>query len=178
MITEVDFQILDWIQEHFSCGFLDFLMPKITFLGDAGLVWIIIAIGMLLSRKYRKIGVVLVISLLGNGLIGNLVLKNLVARERPCWIRDAVHMLIAVPRDYSFPSGHTMSSFAAAAVMAHSSKILAIPAYFLAFLIAFSRLYLYVHFPSDVLGGMLIGTAIGMISCLFYEKCISFWIYL
>lgn len=170
MITNIDFQILDFIREHFSCGLMDFLMPKITFLGNAGFIWIIVAVGMGISNKYRKTGIALALSLLGSAIIGNLILKNLVERERPCWINDTVRMLIAVPHDYSFPSGHTMMSFAAAAVIMRNSKRFGVTAYILAFLIAFSRLYLYVHFPSDVIGGIIVGTAIGMISCFLCES--------
>lgn len=103
-ITNIDFTILDYIHDHLSCGALDFLMPKITFLGNAGLIWIIIAVCMLISRKYRQNGIALTGGLIGCVVIGNLLLKNLVARARPCWINDTVNMLISVPTDYSFPS--------------------------------------------------------------------------
>lgn len=96
-------------------------------------------------------------------VIGNLILKNLVARSRPFFFNTAVDLLISVPTDYSFPSGHTMSSFTAAVILYHADKRLGIPALILAFLIAFSRLYLYVHFPSDVIAGALIGIAIGFV---------------
>lgn len=170
VITEIDFKILDYIHSHMSCGVLDFIMPKITFLGNAGLIWIIAAIIMLIIKKYRRNGGELAVSLIGCVLIGNLLLKNLVARARPCWINEAVNMLIAVPQDYSFPSGHTMSSFAAAAVIMHMNRKLGVAAYVLASLIAFSRLYLYVHFPTDIIAGAVIGTAIGFAVCALFDK--------
>lgn len=170
VITEIDFNILDFLHDKLSCGFLDFIMPKITFFGNAGLIWIIIAAAMLVSKKYRKNGAELTFSLIGCVLIGNLMLKNIVARSRPCWIDHTVNMLISVPADYSFPSGHTMSSFAAAAVIMHTDKKWGIAAYILAFLIAFSRLYLYVHFPTDVIAGAVIGTAIGLAVCAAFRK--------
>lgn len=169
-ITEIDFRILDYIHNKLSCHFLDLIMPKITFLGNAGFIWIIIAAAMLISRKYRHNGAELSVSLVGCVIIGNLLLKNLVARARPCWINDTVNMLIAVPLDYSFPSGHTMSSFAAATVIMQTNKKWGIIAYILAFLIAFSRLYLYVHFPSDIIAGATIGIVIGLTVCFVFNK--------
>lgn len=163
-ITDIDFKILDFIQKHFSCRFLDFLMPKITFLGNEGLIWILTAVVMLFLAKYRKTGIMVGLGLLEGVIIGNVLLKNLIARERPCWINDTVTMLISIPRDYSFPSGHTLSSFIAATIIMHHDKRMGIAAYVLASMIAFSRLYLYVHFPSDVFAGVLIGIIIGIVS--------------
>lgn len=169
-ITEIDFSILDYIQSNWSNAFLDFIMPKITFLGNAGLIWILAAVIMLIFKKYRKNGIMLVISLGCCFVIGNLLLKNIVARPRPCWINESVNMLISIPTDSSFPSGHTMSAFAAAAVIMYTNRKLGIAAYILAVLIAFSRLYLYVHFPTDIMAGAVIGTAIGIALCLVYKK--------
>lgn len=157
LIQSVDFSILNFIQEHFQCGFLNWLMPKITFLGDRGLIWILIGIIMLFFRKSRKYGIIMLISLTLGALIGNVCLKNLVARSRPCWIDSAHNMLIDVPKDFSFPSGHTIASTVGAAVTFYANKRLGIAAIVLAALIAFSRLYLYVHFPTDILAGALIG---------------------
>lgn len=164
-ITEIDFYILDFIRENIACPFLDKVMPVITFFGSGGWLWIVAALAMLFMKNYRKDGIALAIALLGGLIIGNLILKMSVARERPCWIRDTVEMLIAVPKDYSFPSGHSMASFEAAAVFMHMNRKIGAGVLILAFLIAFSRLYLYVHFPTDVLAGILLGTAIGIIAC-------------
>lgn len=164
-ITNIDFEILNYIYEHLSCSFLDFIMPKITFLGNGGLIWIITAIVMISFRKYRKAGIILSVALILCGITGNILLKNLIARERPCWLNETVQMLISIPKDYSFPSGHTMSSFASATVLTHYGRKNGIAACILAALIAFSRLYLYVHFPTDILAGMLIGVIIGLSVC-------------
>ena len=102
-------------------------------------------------------------------IIGNILLKNLIARERPCWINETVQMLISTPQDYSFPSGHTLSSFVAATIIMHHDKRLGIAAYVFASIIAFSRLYLYVHFPTDILAGALLGIIIGLIVCKFFN---------
>lgn len=164
-ITNFDFSILNWIHEHITCSFLDFIMPKITLLGNGGAIWIASAVIMLFFRKSRKTGIMLGSGLCSGVLIGNILLKNLVARGRPCWINKSIQLLISIPQDYSFPSGHTMSSFIAATIIMHFNKKLGAAAFVLAAMIAFSRLYLYVHFPTDVMAGALIGVAIGCIIC-------------
>ena len=115
-------------------------MPKITALGNGGILWILLAVLLLCISKTRKNGIQLGVGNMGCGLIGNLLLKNLVARDRPCWLEEHA-MLIAVPQDYSFPSGHTMASFAAATVLWHWNRKVGLAAYLLAGMIAFSRLY-------------------------------------
>lgn len=130
-----------------------------------GWIWIAAAVIFLINKKYRRTGIELVFGLASSAITGNILLKNLAARDRPCWIKELPNMLISVPLDYSFPSGHTMSSFAAAVIIMRSNKKAGCPAMLLAVLIAFSRLYLYVHFPSDVLAGALLGTLIGLVVC-------------
>lgn len=168
-ITNIDLRLLNWIHEHLACSFLDFLMPKITFLGNGGLIWIAAAIIMISFKKYRKIGIMIGTGLSAGVIIGNILLKNLIARERPCWINETVQMLISTPQDYSFPSGHTLSSFVAATIIMHSDRRMGIAAYVFASIIAFSRLYLYVHFPTDILAGALLGIIIGLIVCKFFN---------
>lgn len=160
MIQQIDFWILDWIQETLRCGFLDSFFRAVTMLGEVGIVWIIAGVVLLFFKKYRRAGVTVLLGLLAGLLIGNLFLKNVIARERPCWINEAVELLIKIPTDYSFPSGHTLSSVIAATCMLLRDKRIGIPACVLAGLIAFSRLYLYVHFPTDILGGVLLGIGI------------------
>ena len=168
-ITNIDLRLLNWIHEHLACSFLDFLMPKITFLGNGGLIWIAAAIIMIFFKKYRKIGIMIGTGLSAGVIIGNILLKNLIARERPCWINETVQKLISTPQDYSFPSGHTLSSFVAATIIMHSDRRMGIAAYVFASIIAFSRLYLYVHFPTDILAGALLGIIIGLIVCKFFN---------
>ncbi len=140
---------------------LDGIVPFITFLGDAGWIWIAIGIALLCYRPYRKQGILLLAGLLLGLLLGNVLLKNLVARARPCWLDPNVLLLIDLPQDYSFPSGHTLSSFIAATVLSKTNRKIAIGAWILASLIALSRLYLFVHFPTDVLFGAILGIGIG-----------------
>lgn len=163
----MDWLILQWIHTTFTCSFMDFIMPQITLLGNGGAIWILIAIVMIYTNKYRKYGIFLLLGLAIGFLIGNVCLKNLIARPRPCWLDTNVNLLITNPLDYSFPSGHTLSSVIAATILTMANRKFGYAAIPLAFLIAFSRLYLYVHFPSDVLGAAFIGVLIGYFTVFF-----------
>lgn len=161
-IQTLDFQILDWIRQNLRNPFLDTVMPALTALGNAGILWIVIAVVLLFIKSRRRCGVTMAAGLIADLLIGLVLLKNLIGRARPCWINPSVPLLISSPTDYSFPSGHTLASFTAAVILLRHDRRLGIPALILAALIAFSRLYLYVHFPSDVLAGLLLGILIGV----------------
>lgn len=172
----IDWTILDKIQSMLSSGFMDWLMPRITMLGNAGAIWIVIGVVLLISKKHRKIGFLVLVGLLLGLIIGNGIVKNLVARPRPCWLDTEFNMLISVPKDYSFPSGHTQASVIAATIITLYRKEwgwIVIP---LAAGIAFSRLYLYVHFPTDVLGGAVLGVIIGMVTYYVGNRIISAFI--
>lgn len=168
-ITSLDFAILHFLKNTFSCEFLDFLMPVVTALGNGGIVWILAAVALIITKKYRKFGFFLLAGLLVGLLIGNVCLKNLVARPRPCWIED-VCLLINNPTDFSFPSGHTLSSVIAAFILTKANRRFGFVAVPLAALIAFSRLYLYVHFPSDILASVILGLIIGALTVFLGEK--------
>lgn len=170
-ITALDQSILHFIQNNMQSGLLDWLMPKITVLGNAGAVWLAAAVLLLFFKKRRKQGLVLLAALALCYITGNLLLKPLVGRIRPCNIDLGAALLIPRPGDLSFPSGHTMASFAAAGVIAQlSGWKTGAGAYLLAGAIAFSRLYLYVHYPSDVFAGMLIGTALALLCVTAYKR--------
>lgn len=156
----VDWSILQWIQENLRCGFMDFLMPKITALGNGGMLWILFCVVLLCTKKYRISGIYMAISFVIGLLTGNLLLKNLIARDRPCWLDPSVELLIQNPHDFSFPSGHTLHSFIGAMGLWKTDRRMGYAALPLAALIAFSRLYLYVHFPTDIIGGMILGILI------------------
>ena len=167
---QFEFAILDWIQENIRCGFLDAVVPVFTKLGDKGIIWIVLSIVLICTKKYRPYGIMMIISIAAGFLIGNVCLKHIVARPRPCWVNKDVDMLVNVPSDYSFPSGHTHASAEGATVAMYADKKLGICAIVVAVLIALSRLYLYVHYPTDVLGGAILGVGIGMTTVYFYRK--------
>ena len=160
-IQKIDFALLDAIQTIRS-GFIDRLMVFFTHLGDKRFIWILAAAVLLCIRRYRQCAVTMLFGLFMQVLIGNHLLKNIFCRSRPCWISPIDDMLVRIPRDYSFPSGHTMSCFTAATILMLYDKRLGIPAFIIGSIIAFSRLYLYVHFPIDVLGGAVLGIILGL----------------
>jgi len=168
-LNSFEIGILDFIAEHFGCKFLDIVMPIITMLGDGGVFWITIAVIMLFFKSTRKTALTMGMALVMGLLVCNVTLKPLVGRIRPYELRE-VALLIKAPHDASFPSGHTAVSFAAAGVVALRRSKLAIPALILASIIAFSRLYLYVHFPTDVLGGILVGMICALLGCSFGSR--------
>lgn len=137
---------------------LDKIMVVVSTIGNAGIFWILVGLLLLIPKRYRKGGLQMLMAMALAFIVGNLILKNVIARERPCWIDPSVALLVASPSDYSFPSGHSMNGFAGAVSLLCIDRRLGIPAVVLAAVIAFSRLYLFVHFPTDV----LVGTAIGI----------------
>ena len=134
------------------------MLPYITSMADTGIIWIIIAVILLIFRKTRKAGFMMGLALIMGLVVGNLTLKPLIARIRPYDVNPDVVLLINKLHDYSFPSGHTLASFEGAGVlMLTYRKKLGYPALVLAIIIAFSRMYLYVHYPTDVLAGLILG---------------------
>lgn len=153
--------VLDWIQTHLRCGFLDAVLPVISWTCDHGEIWILLAAVLLFWKKHRWTGVSVSFALILDLICCNMILKPLVGRIRPFAVNTAVELLTAPPLDASFPSGHTAASFAAVFALKASGSRLWKPALAVAVVIAFSRLYLYVHWPSDVLCGALLGAALG-----------------
>ena len=183
----VEISILNYIQNYRS-PIADTLMVLMTRLGDMGLIWLVISLVLLAIPKTRKLGIYLVLALIINSIIANLILKPLIARVRPFDVNKLIKLLISRPRDYSFPSGHTSAGFTIVFALffsktkrlegsndkflmgdARLSKIidiLFVICLVFASLIAFSRLYLYVHYPTDVLGGI----GVGLLSSYFAYK--------
>ena len=170
-----DLPILDWIQANLTNGFLDFIMPIITLLGDAGIFWIACSVVLMFFPQYRKAGLSMAVSLIIGLVVCNMTLKPLCHRIRPydyqmeVFHREIV-LLIEAQHDFAFPSGHTIASFeACTALMIHNKK-LGVPATILAILIAFSRLYLYVHYPTDVIASIILGIGIAYLGCWIVKK--------
>lgn len=149
--------LLHGLQDAVGGPFLDTVMPLITVLGDAGIFWIVLAVVLLFFRKTRRAGVTMGIALLAMLLFGNTILKPLIQRIRPYDFDTSIVLIIPPESQYSFPSGHTYSSFAAAVSLFLYHKRAGVAAIVLAALIAFSRLYLMVHYPLDIVGGIVLG---------------------
>ena len=170
LAVSFDLPILEWIQAYMQSDFLDTVMPIITLFGEGGIFWIAWAVILLIIPKTRKIGLSMLIALILGLLVCNLTLKPLVARVRPYDLQEQdfgvyINLLISRQSDFSFPSGHTIASFEAAVVLLKNSKKMGIPALIIAILVSFSRLYLYVHYPSDVLVSVVLGTAFAFAGC-------------
>ena len=150
---------------------LDAGMLFFTHLGDAGFIWAALTAVLLVFRRTRRVGCVLAAALLVDAVLCNLILKPLVARVRPCDILTEVQLLIPHPDDFSFPSGHTAASFASVtALWLAGKKQWAMAALPVGVLIAFSRMYLCVHYPTDILGGAILGAACGWAGAWLVKK--------
>ena len=168
--------ILDSIQNIFKCGFLDFFMKTITLLGEDGIFFIAMAVIMLFFGKTRKTGLMIGAALAMGFIVGNLTLKPLFARMRPYDFNELFEatygkLLVDNLGDKSFPSGHTLAAFEGCVVLFMTQrKYIGIPALVTAFLIALSRLYLYVHYPTDVITGAVLGTVFAILAVKFINK--------
>lgn len=158
--------MLDWMQQTLHVPWLDQFMVAVTTLGDLGFVWVILGCVLAFSKRYRMVGIGIIAAVALAGFVTECVLKPLIMRPRPCDVNTAVALLVSHPGGSSFPSGHTCASFAAfgALLAAHGPRKLTAAAGVLAALIAFSRLYLYVHYPSDVIAGAAIGLGLGWLA--------------
>ncbi len=169
-ITQWDFSVLYWIQETIRSPFMDSFCAMLSYAFEAGVFWIVTAVVLIAFRKTRVAGVALLCSMLLALLIGELGIKNIVCRERPCVADSSVALAIPMPSSYSFPSGHTGSSFAAASGIFAFNKKIGIPALAVALLVGLSRMYLFVHFPTDVLAGAVLGILCAFATYLIFTK--------
>lgn len=171
-LLQLDGQILLLIQNHLRFAEINPAVIFITKLGNSGFIWVVLSIILLFPKKTRRAGILSLVALLGSLCITNFFLKNYVARVRPYEVVQGLNCLVDKAVDWSFPSGHASAGFASAVVIYKSRpKRLGIPCMILAFLIALSRLYVGIHYPSDVICGAIIGTLIGLIVFwLFGEK--------
>lgn len=174
-LQQIDGGILIWIQENIRSPLLTFVMIRITRLGDNGLIWILLTILLMIPRKTRKVSLGMAIALVMSLIVTNLMLKNSIARIRPYEVIDGLQILIEPQADWSFPSGHTSASMAAALVMMRMlPRKYGVPAMTLGILIALSRLYIGVHYLSDVLGGAVIGLMCAYISLIIISRFTNF----
>lgn len=172
VLWALDFNILFWIQNLIRNDVFDVIIPFYTSLGEDGIIWIAFGLILLIPKKYRKTGIMVLAALLVMLVVNNIVLKNLIARPRPCWTYPEMVQLVHNPSSYSFPSGHTTSAFAVAFTVFSQHKKLGKVIIVMAAIMAFTRLYVFVHFPTDIYGGILVAAAITTFVC-FMEKKIS-----
>ena len=156
----IELKILDFIQT-LHIPLLDKIMVGITSLGDAGIIWIILTVIFLVMPKTRRTGSIMLAALIVQTILCNVILKNLFARTRPYDVNTTIQLLVPKLKDFSFPSGHTSASFTIVSALYFAKDSLWKPALVLACLIAVSRLYLYVHYPTDVIGGLVLGILSG-----------------
>lgn len=160
-----EFDILYWFQDIGS-PLLDKAALLFTMLAEKGIFWIVLVLGILIFGKDKRVGLTGWLALCLSFLICNLILKNIVQRDRPCWIDPAIQLLVEIPDDYSFPSGHTSFSFAAATSIFLYHRSWGVLALVVATLTGLSRLYLFVHFPTDVIVGAVCGIVSGLLAGL------------
>lgn len=172
-LFNIDISIVRFIREFIANPVLDFLMPVITLIGEDGLLWIVLSLILLFFKKTRKAGFVMALSLLLGFLTINVTIKPLFDRVRP-YVIDNVPILIKGLGDGSFPSGHTACCFeGAASLLLCGYRKWGKLALLGAVLVAFSRIYLYVHYPSDVIAGAILGVIIAYISLFIVNKTLE-----
>lgn len=164
-ILTFDFSILDFIQENIRNPFLDIIMPLISLFGEAGIFYICFAIGLIVFKRTRKSGIMLALSITIGFVVCNIILKPIFARPRPFIFRD-IELIANMPMDYSFPSGHTTIAFESATVLMMRDRRAGTIFLILAIFVAFSRMYMYFHFPTDIIGGIVVGVFSGITSVL------------
>ncbi len=181
----LDKAVFQWVERIFDLGISSVITPIMKFvttLGDDGIIWIALAVVLMIFKKTRKVGFVMGGALICMLLCNNIVLKNLFARPRPFNLPEwqdwfVFPEIVHRPSSFSFPSGHTSSAFAAATALAYSKKWGAIiPVYLFAALMGFTRIYVHVHYFTDVLFGALFGIVYGIIAiviCRFVIKLIN-----
>lgn len=178
-ISSFDRDVLSAVNFTVRNSVLDKIMPYITKLGDRGVFWIALAVILLIPKKTRRTGAAMGVAMLLGLIIGNGILKNLIARTRPYDLANPIlpkkQLLVSPPTDYSFPSGHTLASFEAATALYKDHTVYGFFAFLLALLIAFSRIYLQVHYPSDVLGGAILGFLLGLLGSTIVRSVTEKW---
>jgi len=161
-IQETDLRVLDWTYTHTRTRVGNVVMPVLSISGNFGFIWFLITGILFFTKTNQKAAYATFWSLFFSALLGNIILKNVIRRPRPFHVKDGYNTIIDHPMDFSFPSGHTSSSFAAAAAIFLYWPFMGIMAAGLACGIAFSRIYLCVHFLSDVLFSVFFGTGVAV----------------
>ncbi|MEG1537267.1 MAG: phosphatase PAP2 family protein [Clostridiales bacterium] len=166
---------LNWLQIYVVTDWLNPFMKFFTMIGEFGAVWVVLGLLLLCRKSTRRQGIYCLLAVMLSGIFCNLLLKPLVMRTRPFVINPQIELLLPPPADASFPSGHASASFAAATAMTGFSRVATICFYCLAVLISFSRMYFYLHFPGDILGGFVMGILLGLMAHYGGEFLIKRW---
>lgn len=176
MITQIvyfDESLLFFIQSNFHAIVLDKIMIATTLIGNLAIIWLVAAVILLAFKNSRSVGIMVIMAVIFSFIMGEGILKHIIQRPRPYDIFPAVQLLVAKSTAYSFPSGHTTTAFAAVYVMSGYLKRYAWLLWGLAGLMAFSRLYLFMHYPTDIIAGILLGLIVGKMVKWLYETVIS-----
>ena len=162
-IRNIDTQLAFYMRTYYKHHILNEIMKFISFCGDFGMSWLIIILITNIYEPTRQMSIKMLIALISATLIGQITIKSIVRRKRPCHTYSDLPLLIPTPSDLSFPSGHTTSSFACSTILFLFYPVAGIIGYIYALLTGISRLYLFVHYLSDVVCGMILGISIGII---------------
>lgn len=165
-----EYEFLMWIQ-GFQSPVMNKIMAFLSHMGDKGIFWIALGLFLLFFAKTRPTGFRVLLSIILTFIIGNLILKHLIGRPRPYELYETIRPLIEKPSDSAFPSGHTMNGFTAATAIFLKHKKAGTAALVLAALISVSRLYNLVHYPTDIIGGLIVGIGCALI----VDRILKIW---
>ncbi|MGI6168116.1 MAG: phosphatase PAP2 family protein [Christensenellales bacterium] len=165
-----ELSLLNSLQPLLRYSILDQSMLIISHITDAGLIWVAVAAACLFAKKTRRLGLTLLAALLLSYYVSDHILKPLIQRPRPFALNQSALLPAAAPSSFSFPSTHACSSFAAATAIALSNRKVGIFAYVFSALVGFSRIYLYLHYPSDIIAGAGLGIVCGWLAATILQR--------
>lgn len=171
-IFGMDVNIFYFINSSLSNPVFDYIMPIFSYAGQTGIIWIILSFLLIFFGKKpaKRIGTLCLVGLILSGISTEVVLKNVIRRERPYNVLENVNLLVPKEKSFSFPSGHATSSFTASSILGLLGRKYFLFFIFLATFISFSRIYCGVHYPSDVLSGCILGIILGNVVIFLYRK--------
>ncbi|MPQ43615.1 phosphatase PAP2 family protein [Clostridium tarantellae] len=171
-IQNLDTYILFWIQNNIHSNIMNKFMSFITSLSNLGVLWILLSLFLLCKKKFRIIGILTLFAIILNTILGEGLLKHIAQRPRPFNTLSTLNIIITKPKGFSFPSGHTSTAFAAAFMLSYYFKKYKLPIFILAIFTGLSRIYLLVHYPSDVICGVILGFISFSIIMYLYKRTI------